>query len=444
MRRRQPTALRPAPDVEIHGGGGAVPGVRRLRPLTPQAPAARGRYRAVARFGAPDARTPSMPVPARSPLATLRRWLHAHPLHSLHTRHKFALLAVVGVAMVVTPLVDVVRRQAADLQTLLGARAGLEPLARALDVQRALIVHRAAAALVLGGHVDAEPQRRARETEVDARLGALSDTLARGHYALALEEDAALRADWTALVERIVARRIDARGSDASHRLLIEQVLQVMDLVGDAAGAPPSGMAASALREPRRAVLFALALAELESVRPDATAAALALARERLQMAARGLAGAGTATAAPGPAAALTRTHDTVRNALASYLAALDAGEAAQLERAAARLNDAAGDWPQRALATLEAELADEQASITTQRATLLGLLAALALVQIVLVASSWRHLAAADPRALRDALARARERRDGSESRLPAEQLLHRLRDARREPREEAPPSQL
>jgi len=385
-----------------------------------------------------------MPAPARSLLATLRRWLYAHPLQSLHARHKFALLAVLGVAMVVTPLVDVVRRQAADLQTLLGARAGLEPMARALDVQRALIVHRAAAALVLGGHVDAEPQRRARETEVDSRLAALTDTLARGRYALALEEDAALRADWTALVERIVARRTDARGSDASHRLLIEQVLQVMDLVGDAASAAPAGMAASVLREPRRAVLFALALAELESARAGATPAELVAARARLQWAARGIAAAGTARAWPGHAAALTRTHDAVRKALASYLAALDAGEAAPLERAAARLNDAAGDWPQRALAALDATLADAQASITRQRAMLLGLLAALALVQGVLVASLWRHLAAADTRALRDALARSRAQRNGSESRLPAEQLLHRLRDAQREPREEAPPSQL
>ncbi|HOL37755.1 MAG TPA: hypothetical protein PLT38_08015 [Rubrivivax sp.] len=133
-----------------------------------------------------------------------------------------------------------------------------------------------------------------------------------------------------------------------------------------------------------------------------------------------------------------------MRKALASYLAALDAGEAAPLERAAARLNDAAGDWPQRALAALDATLADAQASITRQRAMLLGLLAALALVQGALVASLWRHLAAADTRALRVALARSRAQRNGSESRLPAEQLLHRLRDAQREPREEAPPSQL
>lgn len=385
-----------------------------------------------------------MPAPARSLLATLRRWLYAHPLQSLHARHKFALLAVLGVAMVVTPLVDVVRRQAADLQTLLGARAGLEPMARALDVQRALIVHRAAAALVLGGHVDAEPQRRARETEVDSRLAALTDTLARGRYALALEEDAALRADWTALVERIVARRTDARGSDASHRLLIEQVLQVMDLVGDVGGAVPGSLATADLREPRLAARLALAFVRMESLRRGGSEREASQARKRLHTAAREAAAVAALPGAAALEAELVQARALARDAMHGYLAALDADDNAGIERAAATLADALAAWSSRAVAAADTALVRAHDRVARERMLRLGLLALLALVQCVLMVSVRLQFGAS----ARHAKSRLERPHDsdcsGGESRQQAQHLMLRLRDPTRDPREEAPPSQL
>jgi len=390
-----------------------------------------------------------MPAHAHPIVARLQRWLR---LPTLHARHKYALLGVLGMLMVATPLVDVVRRQSQDLQLLLGARSGLDAMARALDVQRALLAHGAAAALALGerGAPQAEPRsalegkRRARQDEVDVRMAGLTAALVQGRQAAALEEDGALREDWAALIERIAARRIAVADSEAAHRLLIEQVLQIMDFLADAGGAAVATAGAPGLAEPRYAARLLLAFTQFEAApagTPSGDLVDVAGERRWLQAAARRTfalpAGPGT------PGAALARARDSASAALRAYLAALDSGNAAHAASASARLSEALAAWPVQAVAATGAALAEAEATLVRERAALLGVLLLLALAQGLLLASLRAGARRATARAPSDTASELVEE-PGSESRQPTETLMRRLRDGRRAPSEEAPPSRL
>jgi len=84
---------------------------------------------------------------------------------------------------------------------------------------------------VLRGRVEVEPERRNRQVVVDVRLAHLKTVVQRKGTIPANEETQALHVDWQSVVERVLARSISGDDSDAAHRLLIEQTLQVMDLV---------------------------------------------------------------------------------------------------------------------------------------------------------------------------------------------------------------------
>lgn len=144
---------------------------------------------------------------------------------------RFLLLGLLGMLMAATPLGEVLRRQASDLEKLIAARAALDPLADTVAVQRALLTHRVTAALVLEGRRDAEAARQARRHDVDERLSTLTTTLERGRYAAAAAENDALREDWHALAERIGRREIALPACEQAHDLLVDQTLQIGDLL---------------------------------------------------------------------------------------------------------------------------------------------------------------------------------------------------------------------
>lgn len=156
------------------------------------------------------------------------------PLLRQRLRGRFAALSVVGGVMVVLPLLQVLRYQNAEVLSLVTERAGLDPVARAVDVQRSLLLHRESAAAVLRGQVALEGERRLRQGEVDSSVGALAVALANGAWDRAIKESDALREDWSLLVRQVVQRSVNAQESDLAHRLLMEQTLQVIDLVAAA------------------------------------------------------------------------------------------------------------------------------------------------------------------------------------------------------------------
>ncbi len=157
---------------------------------------------------------------------------------SKRTRLKFAAIGAIGAAMVLLPLTQVLRYQTADLEALVAERSVLDPLAQALAVQRGLLGHRDVAERVLRGRLQLEAERRLRKAEVDDALWALQGTLSAGYWVKALHESDALTQDWRQLASRVALRQVQVADSLASHQLLLEQAVQVMDLVS--ADAPAS------------------------------------------------------------------------------------------------------------------------------------------------------------------------------------------------------------
>ena len=150
-----------------------------------------------------------------------------------------AALGALGGLMVLLPLGEVMRHQTQEFQLLSAERAQLDPLAQAVVVQRGLLSHSELCQRLLAGRAALEPERQLRQAVVDTALWDLKNTLATGLWVAALGEAGQLGLDWRGLTQRIKSRTVDLKTSQAEHRLLIEQTLQVMDLV--TAAAPATG-----------------------------------------------------------------------------------------------------------------------------------------------------------------------------------------------------------
>lgn len=177
---------------------------------------------------APDPVTaPDPPAPGPGPRPR-RSW------HALTARRQFALLCVLGMLMVATPLVETLRRQADTLTQLQDAERRLAPMHATVALQRALIDHRLLAAASLGGQREREMDRRAQQDIVDLRVDVLEVALTVAREPQALVEHGALHGDWRSLAARIGSRRIDAAGSNLRHGLLLDQTIQIGDLLATA------------------------------------------------------------------------------------------------------------------------------------------------------------------------------------------------------------------
>jgi hypothetical protein len=164
-------------------------------------------------------------------------------------RRRIAALGLVGSAMVAVPLVQVLRFESAEMQAVVAQQASLDPIARAVAVQLALLAHRDTAGQVLRGQAVLEPERQVRQAEVDIRLIDLGSTLDVLHSYRAIDEAQVLAQDWAGLAERVSTQQISADASDAAHRLRVEQAVQVMDLVADAGGLTQHAQAAAFLKQ---------------------------------------------------------------------------------------------------------------------------------------------------------------------------------------------------
>jgi len=204
-----------------------APGLRTIKRWRPQG------ARAVADNPVGTARSPPLSAPDTPP---------AHPpdvpaAHARLPRRRLAALSLAGALMVALPLGQVLRYQGFEQQALADQRAALDPITRAVEVQRGLIVHGTLASAVLRGRLTAEPERQLRQREVDQRLTALARTLSAGPWGTAAREGEALMNDWAELARQVASRTCSASQSDESHRLRVEQVLQVIDLLADALSA---------------------------------------------------------------------------------------------------------------------------------------------------------------------------------------------------------------
>ncbi len=324
-------------------------------------------------------------------------------IQTLKLRHKFAALGVVAAAMVATPLVQVLRYQTAEIQAALYEQAGLDPVSGAVTLQHALLAHRDIAGLVLRGVLQLEPERTLRQAEVDDRAATLETTLFALKLPRAVGEAQALRQDWVTLVPQVEQRKITGADSDAAHRLLIEQTLQVIDLVAAASGLDSHGPAKTYLASVRdltslpqvTAQIAALGLpADSGAERGDLAAAEAALARalghlsEGLNRGALNDPLLSDAVATAGVTA--DRLFHLRRQVEPAEAAALAAATATALH-AQARLFEAASN-------TVRTALGARTDRVQQQRAQLLVLMGALAAVALGLVLTVKRHLAPTDP----------------------------------------------
>ena len=319
-------------------------------------------------------------------------------MHRLKLRHKFAALGVVAVAMVATPLVQVLRYQTTEIQAALYEQAGLDPVFGAVTLQHALLAHRDIAGLVLRGVLQLEPERTMRQAEVDDRAATLEATLITLKLPRAVGEAQALRQDWVTLVPQVEQRRITSVDSDAAHRLLVEQTLQVIDLVAAASGLDSHGSAQTYLTSVRglsslphvTAQIAALGLpAESGAERGDLAAAEAALARalghlsDGLNRGALNDPLLSDAVATAGVTA--DRLFHLRRQADPADAAALAAATITALQ-AQARLFDAASN-------TVRAALVARVDRARQQRGQLLVLMGALAVLALGLALAVHRHL---------------------------------------------------
>lgn len=345
-------------------------------------------------------------------------------IQTLKLRHKFAALGVVAVAMVATPMVQVLRYQGAEIQAALYEQAGLDPVSGAVTLQHALLAHRDIAGLVLRGALQLEPERSVRQAEVDDRAARLETTLFALKLPRAVGEAQALRQDWVTLVPQVEQRSITSGDSDAAHRLLVEQTLQVVDLVAAASGLDSRGPAKTSLASVRdltslphvTAQIAALGLpADSGAEQGDVAAAEAALARALGQLSdgvQRGeLDDPRLADALAHAGVTADHLFQLRRQGDATTPAALAAATTSALQ-AQSQLFDAASLTVRRAL---NARVDKAQ----TQRAGLLWIMATLAVLALGLVRSVQRQLESADGHGTRLAAAGFDDEPDG--------QTLHR-----------------
>ena len=152
-------------------------------------------------------------------------------LQRLKLRHKIAALGVVGMALCLLPLVQLLRWHNLELQSAQSAQIQLAPALLAVDLQRGLVEHRQTAARVLKGESQAEGPRREHQAAIDAKLAMLGHRLQASYFAETERELSEMRVGWIELVQRIVSGRSSVLHSNQAHRLLIEQTLQVIDNV---------------------------------------------------------------------------------------------------------------------------------------------------------------------------------------------------------------------
>ncbi len=173
----------------------------------------------------------------------------------LRPRFKLLLAAALAAGSILLPLSPVWRQAGDEIDALTAERALLDPLARAVALQRSLLGHAEVAARVLRGRHALEAERRLRQHAVEADLLGLQATLSAGLWTRALGEAHALTQDWRMLSWQVAQRAIPEARSHEGHQLLIEQAVLVMDLVSSAA--PSDSALRLALRSPDRAALEA-------------------------------------------------------------------------------------------------------------------------------------------------------------------------------------------
>lgn len=153
-------------------------------------------------------------------------------IDALRPSHKLALMAALA-ALAIGVLLGLQAGRAIDrLVAIDGELARIDPARALLEVVRLTQLHRGLSASVLGGQDDAEPQRAARQAEVDQAAQGFSTALEQQvKDTLARDEWQQVTAHWQALAAAVSRRQITAPDSMRRHSDLIQAQLELHDRV---------------------------------------------------------------------------------------------------------------------------------------------------------------------------------------------------------------------
>ncbi|MCC7081047.1 MAG: methyl-accepting chemotaxis protein, partial [Burkholderiales bacterium] len=151
-------------------------------------------------------------------------------LGNMRLATKFSILGVLGALLVAASLVPYVRQSMQDIAVASREQSGIEPVKQLLRVVQLVQQHRGLSSVALGGDSGAEPQRAAKQQEIERAFADLDRSLA------ALRIDAGVSGavrktagQWQSLVGSVANRSISGKESYVQHTALVADYLLVLD-----------------------------------------------------------------------------------------------------------------------------------------------------------------------------------------------------------------------
>ncbi|WP_395699406.1 methyl-accepting chemotaxis protein [Aquabacterium sp.] len=154
-------------------------------------------------------------------------------LNNLRLRTKFAVVALMAVAMTAAPATLVLRER---LQAIAAARAeaaGIAPAGELLKLIRLTQQHRGLSAATLAGNTQAGAQRVAVQAELANSLQQTEAAIAALGQPALDKEAATMRTQWQPLADALAAKTLDAPASFSRHTALVDQQLDLLRSVVD-------------------------------------------------------------------------------------------------------------------------------------------------------------------------------------------------------------------
>lgn len=158
-------------------------------------------------------------------------------LNRLFLWQKFVLLSILGVLLLAAPLVLYINESQKVIDSATLDAKGIAPIRAVLKVVLFAQQHRGLSAMVLAGNDAVEPQRAAKQKEVDdafvaaaSTIGNIADNTGNATVVNLLRES---KDAWTPLAGKVAQRSLPGPQSFAQHTALITQLLKINELLID-------------------------------------------------------------------------------------------------------------------------------------------------------------------------------------------------------------------
>ncbi len=155
---------------------------------------------------------------------------------NLRFAHKFVLIGVVVLLMLIAPVSIAVRAELQNFQAARNEASGLAPAGDLIKLLQLSQQHRGLSAGYLGGNESVKSPREAKRVEVDAAFDRVKGSLAALPSAELASQLASVRNDFMTLANAVDQRAVNGTESFARHTALIELQLQLLADVTDVSG----------------------------------------------------------------------------------------------------------------------------------------------------------------------------------------------------------------